>query len=67
MKTNYQVVYFDYVQNEIIETKQDVNEVLDIYSSLGKAKKILIKYLSNEKNQIQERISEIRLLCKEKI
>lgn len=67
MKTNYQVLYNDYVQNEIIETEQEVNENLDVYSSFSKAKKILIKYLNNEKNQIQERISEIKFLCKEKI
>ena len=67
MKTNYQVLYNDYVQNEIIETEQEVNENLDVYSCFSKAKKILIKYLNNEKNQIQERISEIKFLCKEKI
>lgn len=62
MKTNFKVEYHDYVQNEIIETTEQVDEDLDIYKSLGKAKKVLIKYLTNEKNQIQERILDIRAL-----
>jgi hypothetical protein len=62
MKTNYKVIYIDYVQNDINETNELVNESLDIYSTFSKAKKKLLKYLYNEKNQIHERILEIKKL-----
>jgi hypothetical protein len=62
MKTNYKVIYIDYVQNDINETNELVNESLDIYSTFSKAKKKLLKYLNNEKNQIHERILEIKKL-----
>jgi hypothetical protein len=65
MKTNYKVIYIDYVQNDINETNELVNESLDIYSTFSKAKKKLLKYLNNEKNQIHERILEIKKLNKQ--
>jgi hypothetical protein len=65
MKVNYQVIYTDYIQNNIYETDEPVDESLYIYSSFSEAKKKLLEYLRGEKKEIQERIYEIKSWKKE--
>lgn len=63
---NYKVSYTNYIENEIYETTQEVNNT-DVFKSFTEAKKQMLYILRMEKTEIDSRIRDVKSWTKSNI
>lgn len=60
---NYEVCYIDYIQCGINETELEADNI-NVFGKFSYAKKELIRRAVSNRNEVAERVNEIRLLTK---
>ena len=63
---NYKISYLNYIENNIYETTNDVDNV-NVFASFTEAKKKMLAILNMEKKEINSRVKDVRSWTKSNI
>jgi hypothetical protein len=63
---NYKLNYSNYIENEIYETMNEIDNV-EVFDSFTKAKKKMLSILKMEKTEINARIRDVKTWTKNNI